>query len=158
MRSIINNCSKISVALLTDEAKGAAGLGKQQRTATPRKSMPAASSQIRSSTVVTWTWKGVHHSSNEITAQLRSFEAAPQRSSDPKGPNRGAKFLNFKSFKLLGSHAYLCECFLPLRRRTAMGNPAKEGKYTSAGRQGLAVVHTFRAGGEKSLNIFLFRA
>ena len=34
----------------------------------------------------------------------------------------------------------------------------KEGKYTSAGRQGLAVVHTFRAGGEKSLNIFLFRA
>jgi hypothetical protein len=37
MRSIANNRGKTPAASLTDEAKGAAGLGKQQKTATPRR-------------------------------------------------------------------------------------------------------------------------
>ena len=145
----------------------------------------------------------------------RSFEAAPQRSSGPKGPNRGAKFLQqlvvadrrfltglggscmghvFQNFQGTGipragalsnkrnkfdpllltglgrveveflvsgigfcrrrrAHTCLRESLLPLRRRNgkvkSSGRPRKGGQVHVRGSAGLAVVHIFRAGGEK---------
>ena len=145
----------------------------------------------------------------------RSFEATPQRSSGPKGPNRGAKFLQqlvvadrrfltglggscmghvFQNFQGTGipragalsnkrnkfdpllltglgrveveflvsgigfclrrcAHACLCESLLPLRRRDgkvkSSGRCRKGGQVHASGSAGLAVVHVFRAGGEK---------
>ena len=145
----------------------------------------------------------------------RNFEAAPQRSSGPKGPNRGAKFLQqlvvadrrfrtglsgscmghvFQNFQRTGipragalsnkrnkfdpllltglgrveveflvsgvgfcrrrrAHACLRESLLPLRRRNGKvksnGRSRKGGQIHVSGSAGLAVVHVFRAGGEK---------
>jgi hypothetical protein len=127
----------------------------------------------------------------------RSFEAAPQRSSGPKGPNRGAKFLQqlvvadrrfrtglsgscmghvFQNFqgtgipragalsnkrnkfdpllltglgrveveflasaaaavRTLACARVSCRCGAVMAKSKAMGDPAKAGKYTSAGRR-----------------------
>ena len=227
MRSIANNRSKTPAATLTDEEKGAAGLGKQQRTATPRRDRkrsltgdshgdPCGRHQAKFD--LRRLWPGPGRVPTVVPMKVprsRSFEAAPQRSSGPKGPNRGAKFLQqlvvadrrfltglggscmghvFQNFQGTGipragalsnkrnkfdpllltglgrveveflvsgigfcrrrrAHACLRESLLPLRRRTgkvkSSGRPRKGGQVHVSGSAGLAVVHVFRAGGEK---------